>query len=161
MNLLFSDPPSVIVMPEEVSLNETDDVVLNCTAIGTPQPRYTTSYLTHMFFVLTSIIVSHIFFSFLPFFSFHQCIARVYWNTSSLRSDYTTQKLEAIVTLGNCSSGHCTEQTAVTQILHLRNVTGSDNGYVKCIAENIVGKSDDSSSLLKINCELTILSFQA
>lgn len=112
-------------------------------------------HLTH-FIVLTSIIVSH---------NFFLLQTRVYWNTSSLRSEFTSQKLESIVTRGNCSV-HCTEHLAVTQMLYLKNITGADNGYVKCIAENIVGKSDDSSSLLKINCELAhfqlpVISFQA
>lgn len=41
--------------------------------------------------------------------------------------------------------------TKISQTLYLHQAHGADNGYVVCIAENIVGKSKDSS-FLRILC---------
>ncbi len=42
--------------------------------------------------------------------------------------------------------------TKISQTLYLNEAHGADNGYIVCIAENIVGKSRDSA-LLRILCE--------
>lgn len=94
-------------------------------------------------FLVRSLVI-HLLSPALIFFS----SIRVYWNVTSLRSNYSSETLKYVVTR---ESG---DEVAVTQLLNLKNITGADNGYVKCIAENIVGKSEDSASLLKINCKL-------
>ena len=177
----FADPPKVFVTPEEVSLNETDDIVLNCTATGIPQPRYTCTQALSWCFVgshffssahtrgpqlcrvmlilLLSLSLSlslsrSLLFTHSPSLCVSFSFIRVYWNVTSLRSNYSSETLKSVVTRPEG------DEVAVTQLLNLKNITGADNGYVKCIAENIVGKSEDSASLLKINCKLLeVLSF--
>lgn len=55
--------------------------------------------------------------------------------------------------LGLTSEFESTPFTKVTEILYLNEAHGADNGYVVCVAENLVGKAMDTS-LLNISCEL-------
>jgi len=45
-----------------------------------------------------------------------------------------------------------TNITKISRTLYLNQAHGADNGYVVCVAENIVGK-DENSSLLRISCK--------
>lgn len=82
---------------------------------------------------------------------------RVFWNTTGLASNYTTSTFKSVQRIPECNlypASRC-ETTEVRSILHLTSAHGADNGYITCLAENIVGKGIDNA-FLKINCESII-----
>ncbi|KAI1301438.1 NT-3 growth factor receptor [Halotydeus destructor] len=119
ITMAHCDLPHVTVSPYQVDLKENQSVVLNCTAFGAPAPK-------------------------------------VYWNlTDSLSSNYTVKKLESIVINNSVDlvKGYALQLadhvpiTQVTEILYLHQLDAADNGYVECIAENLVGKAEDAVHL--------------
>ncbi|CAG2115978.1 unnamed protein product, partial [Medioppia subpectinata] len=118
--------PEVVVKPHDIEINENESGVLVCTAYGSPPPK-------------------------------------VSWNITGLQSNVTLkQTLQTVViekSSHNSNKSHSDHKKAVnarnitkiSQTLYLNEAHGADNGYVVCIAENIVGKSKDSS-FLRILC---------
>ena len=54
--------------------------------------------------------------------------------------------------LVNQNDSKSNETVQIIHTLHLNHAHGADNGYIQCIAENIVGKNKDSA-LMKISCK--------
>jgi hypothetical protein len=70
----------------------------------------------------------------------------VYWNTTLLVSNFTTKTFKSMKRKANCTED-C-ELTEVQSILTLTSAHGADNGYIECIAENIVGRGKDEAHLI-------------
>ena len=94
---------------------------------------------------------------------FFQYYNRVYWNITGLQSNISLRTTESIIienktndstksNLTNQSDIKSNEIMQITHTLYLNHAHGADNGYINCIAENIVGKSRDST-LIKILCK--------
>ena len=94
---------------------------------------------------------------------FFQYYNRVYWNITGLQSNISLQTTESIIienktsdstksNLTNQSDIKSNEIMQITHTLYLNHAHGADNGYIQCIAENIVGKSKDST-LVTILCK--------
>lgn len=94
---------------------------------------------------------------------FFQYYNRIYWNITGLQSNISLQTTESIIienkindsiqsNLTNQSDTKSNEIVQITHTLYLNHAHGADNGYIHCIAENIVGKSKDST-LMKISCK--------
>ena len=82
----------------------------------------------------------------------------MFWNTTGLTSNFSTQRFELDRSVArhreNCSL-HCDYFETVQEVVEVLNVSsshGADNGYVSCIAENMVGKAKDAI-ILHINCK--------
>lgn len=87
----------------------------------------------------------------------------VFWNTTTLASNFTTETFESVKRIENCTllasiPSPC-DVTEVTQKIHITSAHGADNGYLMCVAENIVGKDRDIINL-RINSPPRILSLE-
>ncbi|XP_054160604.1 BDNF/NT-3 growth factors receptor-like [Oppia nitens] len=111
------DMPEVEVFPHEIEINESQSAVLVCTAYGSPPPK-------------------------------------VSWNVTGLHSNITVKYTQSVIidrlSKHSFYKKHGNIDRNVTQIsttLYLNKAHGADNGYVVCIAENIVGKRKNSTHL--------------
>lgn len=84
----------------------------------------------------------------------------LYWNTTSLSSNYTVGDLEllGLVPFSDANSSIETldslyyDSNSTFQVLSIYQAEGSDNGIVNCIAENDVGQ-EVAEAALEINGE--------
>lgn len=84
----------------------------------------------------------------------------LYWNTTSLSSNYTVGDLEllGLVPLSDDNSSIDTldslyyDRNSTFQVLSISQAEGSDNGFISCIAENEVGQ-EVAEAALEINGE--------
>lgn len=87
----------------------------------------------------------------------------VFWNTTALKSNFSTWETESLRTIQIEPIVNCTDcdsvktVTEVTVTLRLEDSHGADNGYISCVAENVAGKSKNTS-LLHINSSPQIIS---
>lgn len=146
------DVPQVVVEPVQVTINESGSVNVSCTAIGNPPPKV--SWMTSLSsnistetlesVIITSSPTSSLMIPSSPSSSVESAFLAF---SSGIRSNSLLLDPSAPPIL---ASGQ--NFTKVSENLYIHSAHGSDNGYVTCVAENLVGKAMDAV-LLEINGE--------